>query len=430
MRRVGGRPTNVLTPDQYSSATAGQILDALENGEIAFDHRAIRALLAKQGDVARWAKENTDNDVLGVLLELFRQQPTADALPFLLTLAEDYYDEMPEELLEAFARLGAPALEPLIELYGKHADEPGDIVFALAFLKIPDPRIEAAIDRVAADDEGEGRFLREVHQGGTEQEPYDIFKDHPEEAAPDLGGLPTSKRLEFLSSEDVNYRLASVVSFIDQEVPAEVAAKLIETAQGDAAPQVRGLAWQALESRLADGATEKLMLGRIADASLHAEERAGLAVALAQRAAEPQVRAAIEELYRNEEVRARSIEAMWRSFDKSFEPYVKPHIEDANREVQQQAILAAGYLGLSSEAPRLEKLFEDTEAREDALFAYALCCKAEVSRAFAKKIYRQIDKLAHGLDEEEAESVKQALDLRLEMHGLKPVFEDGHSHEH
>lgn len=418
----------MLTPEQYSTATAGQMLDALENGEIAFDHRAIKALLALQSEVAKWANENKDNDVLGVLLELFRQQPTAEALPFLLKLAEELYDEMPEELLEAFARLGAPALEPLIELYGKHADEPGDLAFALAFLRIKDPRIEAAIEKIAAGDEGEGRFLREVYEGGRDEEPYDIFKDHPEEAAPDLGGLPTSKRLEFLDSADVNYRLASVVSFIDQEVPADVAARLIEAAKGDAAPQVRGLAWQALESRLADKATEKLMLDRIGDATLDAEERAGLAVALAQRAAEPQVRAAIEDLYKNEEVRARSIEAMWRSFDKTFEPYVKPHIEDANREVQQQAILAAGYLGLSSEAPRLEKLFEDTEAREDALFAYALCCKAEVSRAFVKKIYRQIDKLAHGLDEEEAESVKQALDLRLEMHGLKPVFDDGHEH--
>ena len=169
-------------------------------------------------------------------------------------------------------------------------------------------------------------------------------------------------------------------------------------------------------------------MDRIKDASLHPEERAGLAVALAQRAAKPEVRAAIEDLYKVEEVRARAIEAMWRSFDKSFEPYVKAHIEDPNREVQQQAVLATGYLNLSAEAPRLEALFQDTEAREDALFAYALCCKAEVSRAFAKKLYRQIDKLAFGLDDDEAETVKQAIDLRLEMHGLKPVFDEGHEH--
>lgn len=420
----------MLTPEQYPAATAGQILDALENGEIAFDHRAIRALLERHGDVARWANENADNDILDLLLELFRHRPTVEALPFLMALAGDLYDEMPEELLEAFSRLGAPALEPLLELYAMHEDEPGDIPFAIALLRVKDGRIEALLGRIAAADAQEGKFLREVYEDHGAEEPYDIFKHHPEEAAPDLSGLPTSKRLEFLSSPDVNYRLASVASFVDHDVPAEVAARLVESAKGDEAPQVRGLAWQALESKLSDPATEKLMLERLADASLHPEERAGLAVALAQRASKPGVRAAIEELYGIEEVRARAIEAMWRSFQRDFEPFITPHIEDANRDVQQQAILAAGYLNLSGEAQRLEKLFADSDAREDALFAYALCCKAEVSRAFAKKLYRQIDKLAHGLDDEEAESVRQAIDLRLEMHGLKPVFSADHDHEH
>jgi HEAT repeat protein len=173
------------------------------------------------------------------------------------------------------------------------------------------------------------------------------------------------------------------------------------------------------------------MAERLADVNADYDERGGIAVALASSMAEPQIRAAIEQLHSVPEARARALEAMWRSFDKTFEPYVIPHIEDPDSEVRQQAILAAGYLNLGSEAARLEKQFGDPDFRDDALFSYALCCRAEVSRPFMKKLLRQIDKLANGLDEEEVKTVMQALDLRLEMHGLKPVFstEEGHAHE-
>ncbi len=423
----------MLTPEQYSSATAAQLLDAYENAEVAFDHRLIHALLGRMDGVAAWASENPDNDILNELLELFCQSPTPAALPFLIEFARQYHDDLPEELIEAFTRLGAPSLEALLALYEEKKDEPGEIPFALACLHIRDPRVEAVIAAAAAADAEDGKFLREVYSDhGGEMEPFDIFQNYPEEAAPDLRAYPLDRRLEFLSSGDVNYRLAAAASFIDSELDDRSVQPLLTCAHGDEHPMVRGLAWQALESRV-DGDKELRaeMKARLADATADFDERGGIAVALSQHMAEPGVREAVEQLHTVPEGRARAIEAMWRSFDKSFDRFVTPHIEDPDSEVRQQAILAAGYLGMGSEAARIEKQFQDPDFRDDALFAYALCCRAEVSRPFMKKLLRQIDKLAQGLDEDEVKTVMQALDLRLEMHGLKPVFssEEGHAHD-
>ena len=423
----------MITPEQYSSATAAQLLDAYENAEIAFDHRLIRVLLGQMDGVAAWANENIDNDILHELLELFCQSPTPAALPFLIEFAGQYHDELPEELIEAFTRLGAPALEPLLQLYEGRKDDPGEIPFALACLHIRDPRVEEIIGAMEAADAEDGKFLREVYSDTVgDMEPFDIFQHYAEEAAPDLRGHPLGRRLEFLASGDVNYRLAAAASFIDTELDDECVPPLLTCARGDEHPMVRGLAWQALESRV-DGDKELRaeMKAKLADTAADFDERGGIAVALAQHMAEAGVREAVEQLHTVPEGRARAIEAMWRSFDKSFDSFVVPHIEDPDSEVRQQAILAAGYLGLGSEASRIEKQFQDPDFRDDALFAYALCCRAEVSRPFMKKQLRQIDKLANGLDEEEVKTVMQALDLRLEMHGLKPVFssEEGHAHD-
>jgi len=423
----------VITPEQYTSATAAQLLDAYENAEIALDHRLLRALLDKIDGVAAWANENPDNDILSELLELFCHKPTAAALPFLIEFARQYHDEMPEELIEAFNRLGAPALEALLALYEEKKEDPGEIPFALACLHVRDPRIEAILDTAAAADAEDGKFLREVYTDDAgEFEPYDIFKDYPEEAAPDLRYHPVKRRIEFLTSPDVNYRLAAAASFIDTELDEKSIPPLLTCARGDEHPMVRGLAWQALESCVgADKELRKEMAAILADPKGDFDERGGIAVALAQHMAEPGVREAVERLHAVPEGRARAIEAMWRSFDKTFEPFVVPYIEDPDSDVRQQAILAAGYLGLGSEASRIEKQFQDADFRDDALFAYALCCRAEVSRPFMKKLLRQIDKLANGLEEDEVRTVMQALDLRLEMHGLKPVFstEEGHQHD-
>lgn len=423
----------MITPEQYNSATAAQLLDAYENAEIAFDHRLIRALLADIDGVAAWAAQNLDNDILNELLELFCHKPTPAALPFLTEFARQYHDDIPEELIEALNRLGAPSLDPLLALYEEKKEDPGEIPFALVCLHIADARIDAIVESVAAADPEDGKFLREIITGGAgEFEPYDIFQDYPEEAAPDLRYLPVPRRVEFLTSADVNYRLAAAASFIDAELDEKSIPALLTSARGDEHPMVRGLAWQALESCVSsDKELRREMAAKLADPQADFDERGGIAVALSQHMAEPGIREAIEQLHTLPEGRARAIEAMWRSFDKTFEPFVSPFLEDPDSEVRQQAILASGYLGLGAESARLEKQFQDPDFRDDALFAYALCCRTEVSRPFMKKLLRQIDKLANGLDEEEVKTVMQALDLRLEMHGLKPVFstEEGHQQD-
>jgi hypothetical protein len=61
------------------------------------------------------------------------------------------------------------------------------------------------------------------------------------------------------------------------------------------------------------------------------------------------------------------------------------------------------------------------------LFAYALSCPGEVSRGRAKGLYKKIFDLAGGLSAEEVEIVESAIDQRLSMHGMEPVF---HPHKH
>ena len=79
-------------------------------------------------------------------------------------------------------------------------------------------------------------------------------------------------------------------------------------------------------------------------------------------------------------------------------------------------------MGLGSQAGALRNLFDHEELRPDALFAYALAVPAEISRGRARRLFRKIDEIAGGLSTGEVELVELALDERLAMHGLDPVF--------
>ena len=59
--------------------------------------------------------------------------------------------------------------------------------------------------------------------------------------------------------------------------------------------------------------------------------------------------------------------------------------------------------------------------REDALFAYALAMPGETTRGRIRGMLRKIDTIAH-LSSSEAELVMFALDERLRLAGLDPVF--------
>ena len=97
-------------------------------------------------------------------------------------------------------------------------------------------------------------------------------------------------------------------------------------------------------------------------------------------------------------------------------------LDDPNREVRRNAILAVGYLGMTPYLDRLRRFLSDDELREDALYAYALAMPGETTPGKIRGMYRKIDEVAGGLSLVEDEVVKAALDYRLEREGYAPQF--------
>ncbi|MCP5110606.1 MAG: hypothetical protein GY953_07200 [bacterium] len=72
---------------------------------------------------------------------------------------------------------------------------------------------------------------------------------------------------------------------------------------------------------------------------------------------------------------------------------------------------------------RLEALFNTEDFRSSALVAYAMATPSKVSPAYMKRVSRKVEDIAGGLDSEEADLVRMALDNRLRLHGQAPMFE-------
>jgi hypothetical protein len=90
--------------------------------------------------------------------------------------------------------------------------------------------------------------------------------------------------------------------------------------------------------------------------------------------------------------------------------------------VKREAIYGIGYLGITDHADDLKQFFDDDEYRSDALFAFALSIRAEISRGRIRGPFRRIEDIVGGFAEEEVEIVQLALDERLMLHGHDPVF--------
>src|SRR5581483_10490911 len=177
-------------------------------------------------------------------------------------------------------------------------------------------------------------------------------------------------------------------------------------ARTDPDASVRGAAWQSLSGE--DDREIREALRKVAlDSSHPVAERGGALVALAESAGEkPEIHAAIEALYSEGGGRAKALEAMWRSFDRTFSKYFPAHLEDPDRQILVQAIFGTGYLGIGAEAERLARYFDHENLRPDAVFAYALCVPAEITRARIRNVFRKIDRVAGGLSLGEAELVQ------------------------
>jgi hypothetical protein len=453
----------LLHPDQYAGAGIRDLLSAAASGRIGLDHRFLWSLLDRFDEAApelvKFGLEERDDPVAleQDLISLFRCRPCPEALPFLIECIRRHPEDVADDLLDAFCRLGYAAAGPLLDLYRELGAAPGvETAFVLAALGARDPRIlELLLERLAADPD-DGAFLLGVYgdpaaiptlekalaeaPGKAEAElryaigrlsdlerfaspePYEIWEDYPERAGPRFELLPAEERLEFLSSPSEEYRREAAASFSFEEVEGPVQAQLLEKAKSDPDASVRGSCWSALRVAHEDEQIRPAMLARLQDQAVPLEERCGALLGLVWESDDPTVRASFLELYDIPEARVRALEAMWRSMDGGFAPFFSRHLDDDDVALRREAIMGVGYLRMHNEVGRLEKFLLDEELRHDALYAYALAAPGKVTALHARRVLARIEELADGLSLEEAELVQAALDDLLAMHGRGPAF--------
>ena len=455
-----------IPPEQYATTPAYDLLQAAAAGFIGFDQRLIHALVDDPDrtldDIIRFGQDVLDPDLMTDLVAIFHHLNTPQAAPFYVEAIRRYAEEVPDQITEAVVALGAPMLEPLLALYAELPEEHGaDVAFMLAALGVRDQRIfDLLLDRLEYE-AGDGalslsiygdpaaiphieRILAEVPEsdpnlrhelksaieqieasGGlavSPPEPFDVFDGIPEKLGPHYGMLSQEQRLMLLEGTPPEIRAQAAATFRNEEVSRPIRDRLSQLAKLDPDPNVRGRAWESLANDADEPEIRRSMFEAASNGPL--EERNGAIVALASSAeTSEELFPLIQELYdREPSARAKAVEAMWKTLDPRYRQYMIRHLDDPDPEVRHHAIYGIGYLGASSEAPRLIPLFEDDDFRHDALLAYSLAAPTEVTRGRIKPLLRRIEQLAGGLTEEEEELVKDALDQRLALHGQNAVF--------
>lgn len=458
-----------IDPAEYPSAPVPELLDAAAKGHAALDQRFVHAIVDRGPEVVpdlmRFALADRSNDPVNLeedLIAIFRHLK-ADALPFYVRCVRENPEDVTDELIDAIVPFGQEALDPLLKLYGELGEEQGgDTAFLLAALGVKDQRIlDLLIDRLEYNTEEAAlalsvyrdpaaipaleKFLAEIPEtdvglrrelqmaidtagvarddAEVEAEPFDIWDMYPESSTPPLEMLSEGELLEMLSSSSAEYRSEAALSFRNRsEYSSAVRDRLVEIARKDPDLNVRGRAWEALGEKAEEPSIRKALKAALADEKLDFKERTGALVGLSGSTDDAKVVSFIRQFYDNPATRAKSLEAMWRSFDKQFVNFFPKHLNDADPDVRRAAIWGVGYLGSGSLAGDLEKMFEEEEFRADALFAYALNVPSEISHGRVPGLFRKINEAAGGLSYGEAELVQAALDQRLVMHGLDPYF--------
>jgi hypothetical protein len=480
MRAEEGRLTEVIiTPEQYGRTSTYDLLTAAAQGLVGVDQRLLSAIVDRgeqaAGDIVRFALGERAADRINLeedLLALVQYLGSPKTIPFLIEYLRRDPADPPEDVLHAFQRIGEPAIGPLIDLYNELGPEIGaDIVFVLAALRHRDPRILTVLQQRADHDPGDAAFLMGVHGdpaarlileklvqraagdpefaaliGGEaaeslklldeaiENEPPDpvsLWDLYPEHIEPVFEVLTPEEKLGFLRCPSAELRADAATSFIDREIPSEIEEALIELAENDPNVGVRSVACAALAEAANEERIEKLLLSKLGDTRLSPPERCGALLGLASKAnRKPELGAYIEEFYANPATIARAVEAMWRSMDLRYAGVFKRHLNDADFDVRRQAIKGIGFAQIASEAPKLLDLFEDEEFRLDALFSYAMAAPVEkLTRGDMPQLMKKIEHLAGGLSDAEGEVVETALDTRLILNGLEPVFLHFHMDE-
>jgi hypothetical protein len=415
-------------------------------------------------------------------------------LDFYLGMIRREPEDVDEGVIRALLPFGNHAVAPLLKLYEELGEEQGsDIAFLLAALRARDPQVlTLLLDRLEYD-AADGAFclglygdaaarpalekmLAEVPAGVPDEdvelrreidyaieqldapepqyapEPFDIFSEYPKHGLPPFDVLEEAERLELLRSGEADVRAGAAHSFFNLELNSKARTALLELAHSDPEAAVRGEAWAALGDVVGDENSEAAkirdeMIAILGDPSRPVEERGGTAVGLHAVADRDDVRQGLEALYEEGgKGRVKALDSMWRSLWQPYAKFFGRHLDTSdpgNKDVAllRQALRGAGYFRLTTHIDKIASFFDREEPyddlREDALFAYALAMPGETTRGRVKGMLRKIDELA-GLSHDETDLVQFALDERLRLHGLAPVFEaerheehdhEGHDHE-
>jgi HEAT repeat protein len=405
-----------------------------------------------------------------MVVELLRHFGPPEALDFYIECVLAHPSELGDELSESIVVQGERAVEPLLSAYEEVGEEEGhEIAFLLATIGVRDSRIlELLLNRLEYD-AGDAAFclgiygdpaakpaLEEIlkqipeeepefrHQFQTaiaelrpagepaQPEPFDILSRYPAEEPPMFDLMNEEERLDMLNSDVAEYRTEAAASFFNEDLSDEARERLFDVARADSDPNVRARCWEALAGWVLDRKDIRdAMVEVVADERNPVEERGGALVGLYPALSDHDVRPLAESMYQmGGHGRVKAMEAMSRSLEKAYAKFFPQHLDDPDPAVQEQAILGVGYLGIVGSAGRLRDFFSDTEKRPDALFAYAMCVPAELSKGRIPGLFRKIEKDAGGLDDSEVEIVETALDQRLMIQGMQPYFHTQHDHDH
>ncbi|MSV35550.1 MAG: hypothetical protein EXQ47_08135 [Bryobacterales bacterium] len=454
-----------------------ELLEAAARGRIGVDRRFLQSILdcgaAAAADALRFSRAPQDEFPINLdplLIDLFRHFHAPEALAFYIDAIRRAPEDMDDSLIQALLPYGEKAVDPLLALYEELGEEHGsDVAFLLAGLRVRDPRVaRLLLDRLeydAADGafclglygdsaarpalekmlaevpESEADLRRELDyaleqlaapEPKYEPEPFDLFAEYPERELPPFDVLEESERVEMLASPDADIRAGAAHSFFNQNLDTPVRKALWQLARNDAEAKVRGEAWAALGDATETAEIRDAMIAVLNDEAKPVEERCGAALGLYAVADHDDVRKGLEGLYAmGGRARVKALEAMWRSLWEPYAKYFAAHLDETQPENQgldllRQALRGAGYFRLTAHADKIARFFDRDEPydelREDALFAYALAMPGETTRGRIKGMLRKIDGITK-LTPGETELVMFALDERLRLHGLAPVFE-------
>jgi hypothetical protein len=459
----------LLDPNQLDSVTPSRILNEVIQGRLDIDSRVLNALLNRPAEtvgalleVVRTGLWRDSTDLEIDLAQLFHALEADEGLPFLIEAARLQPEEIPDEVTEALHFFGPKAVEPLLALYEELEESRGeDVAFLLASLHLRDDRIFKLLLERLEYSAAEGAFLLGIYgdpaakehlqrlqsslpaedkdlkkevdealrllegQSEASHEPtrIDIYSRYPKEADLPIDLLSEEERLELFGDPRPAIRAEVAHSFFNQRPEPKVVIRLLGLAKSDSDEQVRARAWEALVDATDKAEVLEAMLQRLRDKATPVPERASLLVGLSLEADRSEVRVAMEDLYnRHPEVRAKILEAMWRSLHPEFRDRFAPHLEDEDIEVRRSAVWGVGYYAIRPALGAVRKLLEDEDLRSDAIFAYGLALPNEISKGRVKALLKRIEKDAGGLSELEERLAMTALDERLMLAGKEPVF--------